>query len=297
MKLVQYYTALNAQIQLGIELTSGILNVKALAQQLQDPTNYTMESVIQNTQLYEQLKRLLEHYHYRDFDSEKFLEQSNQVYYLPVVQAPEKIICVGMNYVDYVKEVDGELPVTPIFYNKYNNALAAHQQEIPLPPVARNVDYSAELIVVIGKEASNIDEKQASDHIFGYTIGNNLTDRKIQMNSSQWMLGKTLNYFAPVGPTIMTSDELVDPTNLAITLKVNNEIKQQGNTKDMIFTIPYIISYLSRHMTLKSGDLIFTGTPKGVIAGKPRAERQWLKQNDLLEVSIQRIGKLSNQLK
>ncbi|MFC6464927.1 fumarylacetoacetate hydrolase family protein [Marinilactibacillus sp. GCM10026970] len=297
MKLVQYYTASNTQVQLGIELTSGILNVETLAKHFEDPSEYTMNSVIQKPHFQLQLKRLLERYHYEDFDSENFLEQSDHIYYLPVVQDPEKIICVGMNYVDYVKEVDGELPVTPIFYNIYNNALAAHRQEIPVPSVARDVDYSAELIVVIGKEASNINEKQVSDYIFGYTIGNNLTDWTIQMSSSQWMLGKTLNFFAPIGPTILTSDELVDPTNLAITLKVNNEIRQQGNTKDMIFTIPYIISYLSRHITLKPGDLIFTGTPKGVIAGKPIAERQWLKQNDLLEVSIQNIGTLSNQLK
>nr|WP_255612814.1 fumarylacetoacetate hydrolase family protein [Marinilactibacillus sp. Marseille-P9653] len=263
MKLVQYYTASNAQVQLGIELTSGILNVETLAKHFKDPSEYTMNSIIQKPHFQQQLKCLLERYHYEDFDSKHFLEQSENIYYLPVVQDPEKIICVGMNYVDYVKEVDGELPVTPIFYSKYNNTLAAHRQEIPVPSVARNVDYSAELIVVIGKEATNIDEKQVSDHIFGYTIGNNLTDRKIQMSSSQWMLGKTLNYFAPIGPTIITSDELVDPTHLDIMLKVNNEIKQHGNTKDMIFTIPYLISYLSRHMTLKPGDLISQERLKG----------------------------------
>ncbi|WP_192981852.1 fumarylacetoacetate hydrolase family protein [Marinilactibacillus psychrotolerans] len=299
MKLVQYYNkASTLTTQLGIETPHGLINVAKLSNYFNKNKEYTMESVIKNSdkQLRE-LNDLIKQLDSSEIEVETFIERKEQVAFLPVVQNPEKIICVGMNYLAHVKEMDGEIPLNPVLYNKFNNTLAAHKQEIPLPPVARQVDYSAELVVVIGQEMKNVQKEDVFDYIFGYTIGNNFSDRKVQRKSSQWMLGKTLDYFAPIGPNIVTKDEISNLDNLYVTLKVNNEIVQNGNTKDMIFDIPSILSYLSKHLTLKPGDLIFTGTPKGVILAKPADEQNWLSQNDLVEATISNIGTLRNQIK
>lgn len=299
MKLVQYYKKTSAlTTRLGIETLHGLVSVKLLSEYFKENREFIMEAVIIDSdgQL-EQLQRWIEKLESSEIKIEKFIERKDQIIYLPVIQNPEKIICVSMNYLDHVKEMDGQIPLNPILYNKFNNTLAAHKQDIPLPPVARQVDYSAELVVVIGKIMKNVQKENVFDCVFGYTVGNNLTDRKLQKKSSQWMLGKTLDYFAPIGPNIVTKDEISNLDNLYVTLKVNNEIVQNGNTKDMIFDIPSILSYLSKHLTLKPGDLIFTGTPKGVILAKPADEQNWLSQNDLVEATISNIGTLRNQIK
>lgn len=299
MKLVQYYKKTSAlTTRLGIETLHGLVSVKLLSEYFKESREFTMEAVIIDSdgQL-EQLQKWIEKIESSEIKIEKFIERKDQITYLPVIQNPEKIICVSMNYLDHVKEMDGEIPLNPVLYNKFNNTLAAHKQDIPIPPVARQVDYSAELVVVIGKTMKNVQKENVFDCIFGYTVGNNLTDRKLQRKSSQWMLGKTLDYFAPIGPNIVTKDEIPNLNNLYVNLKVNNEIVQNGNTKEMIFDIPTILSYLSKHLTLKPGDLVFTGTPKGVILAKPNDEQNWLSQNDLVEATISNIGTLSNQIK
>lgn len=298
MKLVQYYTASDSTPQLGIERRQDIINIEKMSAHFNTDKNYTLDSIMENdTEQLEELSEMLEKLETSTLDINNFSEKKEQINYLPVIQDPDKIICVGMNYLDFVKEIDGEVPLTPILYNKFNNALAAHKQDIPLPAVARQVDYSAELVVVIGKEMKDVHDGDVFDGIFGFTVGNNFADRRLQKQTSQWMLGKTLDYFAPVGPAIVTKGEIDDLNNLYVTLKVNNEVVQNGNTKDMIFSVQNLISYLSKHITLKPGDLIFTGTPKGVILGKPDAEQRWLGQNDLVEVTISSIGTLINQIK
>lgn len=298
MKLVQYYTASDSTPQLGIERRRDIINVKKMSSHFNPDKNYTLDSIMENsTEQLGELSEMLEKLGTSTLDINDFSDKKEQIHYLPVIQDPDKIICVGMNYLDFVKEVDGEVPLTPILYNKFNNALAAHKQEIPLPAVARQVDYSAELVVVIGKEMKDVHDGDVFDGIFGYTVGNNFADRRLQKQTSQWMLGKTLDYFAPVGPAIVTKDEIPDLNNLYVTLKVNNEVVQNGNTKDMIFSVQNLISYLSKHITLKPGDLIFTGTPKGVISGRPDEDQRWLSQNDLVEVTISNVGTLINQIK
>lgn len=300
MRLVQYYTNSNSTTQLGIETDKGILNANLLSEHFNSDKHFTMESILEEqTEQLSQLSEWIETLNStnnNELNSELY-EQKDQMHYLPVIQNPEKIICVGMNYMDHVKQVDGEVPLSPILYNKFKNALAAHEQEIPLPPVANHVDFSAELVVVIGKEASNVWEEDVDQYIFGYTVGNNLSDRYLQYRTSQWMLGETLDYFAPIGPALVTKDEISDLRNLDVVLKLNNEIVQNGNTKDMIFDIPMIVSYLSKHITLKPGDLIFTGTPKGVILGRASDDRSWLTQNDLIEITISDVGTLKNQIK
>ena len=189
-----------------------------------------------------------------------------------------------------------EVPGYPLLFSKFNNSLAAHQETIPIPQDAVKIDYEAELVIVIGKTARNVPEEEALSYVFGYTIGNDLSARDLQFRTSQWLLGKSLDKFAPIGPGVVTADELGDPHSLNMECRVNGEIRQAANTKSMIFNCAQIISYASRYMTLKPGDLIFSGTPEGVILGYPEEEQVWLKPGDEITITIDKIGTLINVL-
>lgn len=215
--------------------------------------------------------------------------------YAPAVTAPEKILCVGLNYQKHSDETPFERPETPVLFSKYNNALAAHAQYIALPTAAFQCDYEGELVVVIGKEAKNVSAENAADYIFGYTVGNDLSARALQMRTSQWLLGKTLDGFAPLGPTINV-DKNLPVQNLRIQTHLNGQLRQDGATADMLFDCAFLISYISSYMTLKPGDLLFTGTPEGVILGQPENERLWLKPGDVVSVTIEELGTLTNQM-
>lgn len=165
-----------------------------------------------------------------------------------------------------------------------------------MPESAEKFDYEAELVIIIGKEARNVSKEEALSYVFGYTIGNDFSARDLQMRTGQWLLGKTCDGFAPIGPYITTADE-INPNNLKVQCKVNNEIRQSANTRDMIFDCATIISYVSKHMTLKPGDIIFTGTPSGVILGYPEDKQSWLKSGDEIKINIENLGTLVNVLK
>src|SRR5262245_55593214 len=156
---------------------------------------------------------------------------------------------------------------------------------------ARNFDYEAELVIVIGRRARNVSEADAPNYIFGYATGNDFSARDLQSRSSQWMLGKTLDGAAPIGPWLVTAD-LADGDNLKIECRVNGEVRQSSNTNDMVFSCKQLVSYISKYMTLKPGDIIFTGTPEGVIAGKPKDQQVWLKAGDKITSSIEKLGEL-----
>jgi len=156
------------------------------------------------------------------------------------------------------------------------------------------MDYEAELAIIIGKESKNIDEEHALDAVFGYAIVNDVSARDLQNRTTQWMLGKACDDFAPMGPYIVTAEEISDPNALDIKLTLNGEVRQHSNTSDMIFNCKKIISYISSFITLKPGDLIFTGTPEGVIVGLPEKERVWIKPGDVVSVEIENLGKLTN---
>lgn len=215
--------------------------------------------------------------------------------YAPPVIAPEKILCVGLNYQKHSEETPFEAPQTPVLFSKFNNALAAHQQYITLPDAAFQYDYEGELVVVIGKEARNITAENAPDYIFGYTVGNDLSARALQMRTSQWLLGKTLDGFAPVGPTINV-DRNLPVQNLQIQTYLNGELRQNATTAAMLFDCAFLVSYASSYMTLKPGDLLFTGTPEGVILGHLEKQRVWLKPGDTVSVAIEELGVLTNQM-
>ncbi len=213
--------------------------------------------------------------------------------FLPVVTRPGKIACIGVNYRRHIVECGEKLPQEPVIFNKFPSALAAHGQAIALPRGASQFDYEAELVLVIGKGGRHIPKEEAPQHVFGCTCGNDLSARDWQFKSSQWFLGKTPDGFAPVGPYIVTADS-IDMQNLDIACRVNGETRQRSNTSDMIFTCAEIVSYLSDAVTLEPGDLIFTGTPDGVILGRPEGERQWLGPGDVVEVEIEGVGTLKN---
>lgn len=286
MKLVHF--KVGKEIRLGIKIGQEIVDVAQTAAIHSFDGPLTMNELMERgekgvLQLTELIKK------------ERQTIAEEQICYAPCVTNPEKILCIGLNYVSHAKECNLVIPEYPVVFSKCNNALAAHEQIISLPASAKNFDYEAELVVVIGKEAKNISQEAALSCVFGYTVGNDLSARDLQFRSGQWLLGKTCDSFAPIGPCLVTADEM-NPQDLDITCKVNGELRQSSNTQDMIFSCAQIISYLSQHMTLKPGDMIFTGTPSGVILGLPENERRWLAAGDRIEASIERIGTLINVL-
>lgn len=214
----------------------------------------------------------------------------------PAIPNPEKIICIGLNYRRHADETGSPYPETPILFSKFKNTLTGHGSNIVVPPVTQALDYEVELAVVIGKTAKQVTEDEALDYVLGYCTANDLSARDLQMKTAQWLLGKTCDGFCPIGPFLVTKEDIADPQNLALETRVNGEIKQQSNTADMIFTCAEIISYVSRHFTLKPGDIILTGTPEGVILGLPEAERRYLQPGDTVSVHIDRLGTLTNKL-
>ncbi|CAI6086776.1 fumarylacetoacetate hydrolase family protein [Cohnella sp. JJ-181] len=215
----------------------------------------------------------------------------------PCVTNPSKIICIGLNYRKHAEESNAPIPEFPILFNKFNNTLAAHGDDIPLPNrVTAEVDYEAELAIVIGKEAKYVGKGEALEYVFGYCCVNDLSARDLQMRTHQWLLGKSLDKFSPLGPYLVTAKEVGDPNALAMRSIVNGEVRQNSSTSDMIFPCDEIVSYVSQHMTLYPGDVILTGTPEGVVLGRPIGERVYLKHGDIVTIEIEKLGSLTNRM-
>jgi 2-keto-4-pentenoate hydratase/2-oxohepta-3-ene-1,7-dioic acid hydratase in catechol pathway len=212
----------------------------------------------------------------------------------PVVTRPEKILCVGLNYRKHAEEAGMPIPPVPILFSKFNNALSGHGAKIKLlpPDLGTQFDYEVELVIVIGRKAFNVSEADALKYVFGYCNGNDLSTRELQMRTSQWMLGKMQDGFAPIGPWLVTADQIPNPNALQVETRVNGELRQSENTSDMIYDCKHIVSYCSRYLTLKPGDIIFTGTPSGVILGHPQDKRVWLKPGDKVATTIDKLGTL-----
>jgi 2-keto-4-pentenoate hydratase/2-oxohepta-3-ene-1,7-dioic acid hydratase in catechol pathway len=213
--------------------------------------------------------------------------------FAPAVGNPEKILCIGLNYKSHVEETEKKVPEFPVLFSKYSNSLAGHLDTIKIPKGNLKIDYEGELGVIMGKTASEVGD-DFEKYIFGYFIGNDISARELQYRTSQYLLGKTLDGFYPDGPAVVTKDEIDDPQNLWIKTKVNGETRQDSNTKNMIFSIGKLVSYISRYLTLKPGDIISTGTPEGVVMGMKDKETHWLKHGDTVEVSIEGLGTLKN---
>ncbi|MEX2285857.1 MAG: fumarylacetoacetate hydrolase family protein, partial [Planctomycetaceae bacterium] len=206
--------------------------------------------------------------------------ESSSVRLLAPVPDPEKVICIGLNYADHAAESGVAAPPEPVVFNKFPTAVAAHGDEIVLPSASQQVDYEAELVVVIGTGGKNISRANAFRHVAGYTCGHDVSARDWQLRKpgGQWLLGKTFDGFAPFGPELVTADEIADPGQLGIRLRLNGETMQDSNTRQLIFPIDELIAYVSRICTLSPGDVIFTGTPPGV--GMARKPPVFLKPGD-----------------
>ncbi len=226
-------------------------------------------------------------------DSALFLDEA-ALTYAPAVPNPGKILCVGLNYQKHAAETGAEPPAEPVLFSKFNNSIAAPNESIPLQADWTRVDYESELGVVMGATVRNVSVDEALDAVLGYCNMNDISERRLQLLSGQWLLGKTLDKFLPLGPYVLTADEVPDPQNLSIKGWLNGELRQNSNTADMIFTVAEVIAYASKVMTLSPGDVISTGTPEGVIMGmEPRV---WLQPGDEYIVEVEGLGRLANRM-
>ena len=207
---------------------------------------------------------------------------------------PKNIICIGLNYADHIAETSLSTHDFPEIFMKTTNALASNHDTITIEDESLHVDYEGELVIIIGKSGKHIPREKAKDHILGYTIGNDVSARTLQFRGSQWILGKSLDNFAPIGPTIIPPHAF-DFESATITTTVNGEVRQQAKLQQMIFTPDAIIEFVSQYITLQEGDIIFTGTPSGVVLGKNESKYSWLKPGDTVAVTISGIGTLENQ--
>ncbi|MCT1577918.1 fumarylacetoacetate hydrolase family protein [Oceanobacillus kimchii] len=207
----------------------------------------------------------------------------------------KKVICVGKNYADHVAEMKSDIPEFPVLFAKFDNAIIGPEDEIHFSSATEKLDYEVELTIVIGKEASHVHEENALDYVAGYTIGNDTSARDLQKRTPQWLQGKSLDHTTPIGPWIVTKNEILDPGNLTIASYVNNEKRQYSNTKHLIFSVPYLVSFISNLITLKPGDIIMTGTPDGV--GFAMNPPGYVKDRDKIKLVIEGIGVMENVVK
>jgi acylpyruvate hydrolase len=223
---------------------------------------------------------------------EGWLLAESDITLLAPIPRPDKILCIGHNYTGHIGIGKTELPEYPNLFSKTVNTITGHNQPIVIPPATTQVDYEAELMAVIGKRAYQVSEDEAPEYIAGYTIFNDVSARDYQKRTTQWMLGKSFDTFGPMGQALVTTDEVPDPYTLDLELTVNGVPQQRINTRDMIFSIPYLISYISQGMTLEVGDVIATGTPSKL----PEAAQQkrFLQAGDLVEIAIEKLGTLRN---
>jgi 2-keto-4-pentenoate hydratase/2-oxohepta-3-ene-1,7-dioic acid hydratase in catechol pathway len=215
-----------------------------------------------------------------------------EVKLLAPIPRPGKIICIGLNYSDHAAETGQAIPKFPVVFSKYSNTVIATGDPIILPRVSNEVDYEAELGFVIGKTARHVSAAQALDYVAGYMPINDVSARDYQNRTSQWTIGKTFDTFAPMGPALVTADEIANPNNLKISLTINGETLQNSNTDKLIFNVQQLVESISEVMTLEPGDVVSTGTPPGV--GMARNPKRFMKAGDVVNVTIEGLGTLSN---
>ena len=214
----------------------------------------------------------------------------------PPIMRPSKIVCIGLNFADHARESGAEPPKEPVIFFKATSALAGPNDDVVIPKGGTKTDWEVELAVVIGKRAAYVEEGAAMEHVAGYALHNDYSERAFQLErGGQWVKGKSADTFAPLGPFLATQDEIADVHALPMWLDVNGERKQDGTTRDLIFGIPALVSYLSRYMTLLPGDVISTGTPAGVGLGQKPPE--YLKDGDVVELGIEGLGTSRQRLR
>lgn len=283
--------------RLGMKTERGVLDVAAARTLLEGaPTHLpaSLEELCAGGEQALAALRRLEELAREQADSSPWLLNEETLTYGPCVSRFGKILCVGLNYRRHAAESGMAVPETPVLFPKYANGLAASGETIPLPANAFQYDYEAELALVIGRRARSVAESEALAYVLGYCNANDLSARDLQFRTSQWLLGKALDKFLPIGPYLVTADEIPDPQNLHIRCLVNGEVRQDSSTADMVFSVAFLVSYLSQYMTLEPGDVLLTGTPEGVIAG--RGDGNWLQAGDEVVVELEKLGRLVNGL-
>ncbi|MBV7504365.1 fumarylacetoacetate hydrolase family protein [Bacillus sp. sid0103] len=280
MKLLTFYR--ENRLNVGIKLDAGILEI---------PQSFE-EIVSGGQQVLEELSSVVNQVENGEIKRQLLNEEELQLG--PCVPNPGKIICIGLNYRKHAEETNAPIPEYPIIFNKFNNTLTAHQAEIAIPNETNQLDYEAELVIVVGKKMKHVAREDAHKCVLGYCATNDLSARDLQFRTNQWLLGKTCDGFSPLGPYLVTSEEIENPNQLAIKSYVNGELRQRSNTSDMIFDCEYLLSYLSQYMTLSPGDIVLTGTPEGVVLGYPPEKQAYLKEGDRVDIEIEGLGVLTN---
>jgi 2-keto-4-pentenoate hydratase/2-oxohepta-3-ene-1,7-dioic acid hydratase in catechol pathway len=218
----------------------------------------------------------------------------DSVHLMAPIPAPGKVVCVGRNYAEHAAETGSDVPTRPQLFAKWANAVVGPGAVVELPPITAALDYEAELVAVIGRPARHVRVEDALDHVLGYTCGNDISARDLQFGDTQWTRGKALDTFAPMGPWIVTADEIPDPQTLGIRCLVNGESRQDDTTGNMVFPVALVIAFITEAITLEPGDVIYTGTPPGV--GHARTPPAYLQDGDTVRVEIDRIGSIENQI-
>jgi acylpyruvate hydrolase len=299
MRLVTY--ARIGVPSIGVELESGILDIPDAASHFgrkyhvrghSFPT--TMMDLLQWESGINVVRQIVERYKKTPVGERIMTRPLKSVTLEAPISRPGKIVALGKNYLDHVVETGSDIPEFPVVFAKFPSSVIGPDDTIQIPSISFKIDWEVELGVVIGKTCKNVNEKKALDFVAGYTIVNDLSARDLQNSDGQWVRGKSLDGFCPMGPCIMTQDELGDASKLKMHTKVNGEIKQMSSTSEMIFKVPRIISYLSKSFTLEPGDVIATGTPSGV--GFVRDPPEYLKAGDKIELWIEKIGYLRNKI-
>ena len=301
MKLAQFKTNESAEQRLGVLVGDVVYDVAKLARALKESgegppswllqANKTQDVINRGESAVHDIAALLTYIQPGSGRHQITALPLDSIDFLPAVY-PSKIIAIGRNYVDHAIEGGAAPPEAPLIFNKLPNSLNAHNVPIVLPTISNQVDYEAELAVVIGRKAARVSEAEALNYVFGYTMIDDVSARDLQFGDGQWTRGKSLDTFAPLGPFITTRDEIGDVQALKIEGILNGEVMQSSNTGKMIFKVAYLISYISQGITLEPGDVIATGTPDGV--GIFRKPPVLLKAGDVFEVTIEKLGTLRN---
>lgn len=301
MKLTQFKTKDSDQQRLGMAIDDVICDVSELARAVKaaggNPASWlltvenTLDVIKRGFSALVEVSALLDGVQSPAGLGQVIGYRIDEIEFLPAV-FPSKILAIGRNYADHAIEGGAAPPAAPLLFNKLPNSLSAHNAPIVLPQISQKVDYEAELAVVIGRKAKRVSEAQALDHVFGFSLINDVSARDLQFGDGQWTRGKGLDTFAPLGPFITTRDEIRDVQALKIEGRLNGEVMQSSNTGKMIFKVAYLVSYLSQGLTLEPGDVIATGTPEGV--GFFRDPPVLLKAGDVFEVEIEGLGTLRN---
>jgi 2-keto-4-pentenoate hydratase/2-oxohepta-3-ene-1,7-dioic acid hydratase in catechol pathway len=303
MKLGQFNAKGSRQQRLGILIGEVVCDVAELARAVKSAgltveewllsVDSTLEVIERGVTAVEEIRALIESSQFSAGRGGVVAHSVDSIEFLPAVY-PSKILAIGRNYAEHAAEGGADLPAAPLLFNKLPNALSAHGKSIVLPSISNQVDFEAELAVIIGRRAKRVSEADALDHVFGYSLINDVSARDLQYGDKQWTRGKGLDTFAPLGPFITTRDEIEDVQSLKIEGLLNSNVMQSSNTSKMIFGVAHLVSYLSQGITLVPGDVIASGTPDGV--GAFRKPPVWLKTGDVFEVKIEKVGTLHNPI-